>query len=343
MALLKLTTAGSWTLATGVENNTGENIRLVNSFSDSYSNSSFDSTYWDLVTAASGTAVETSTLALTAPAVADAAFAVTGSALNTAEAFTYEVRFKLDTLVDHNTFFLLFDKATQPAAQAFNGGVGIQQWVYVTSAGALKISRASNPGVFTFWDDTNKVWAGSDTTAATLTTGTEYTFKLINDGTRFYTELYTGASLTLSTAGTHWGSFFYDSDDTWLIVGDNYTDQHKLDMQVTYSKIRIPYLTTSPTATMGQIAVATNIDELPITEDNGANGSITWDYDIGAGWVTGKTLAQLNTALVNTSPATLNLRAVLISDGSETGLASFNLDNLVIGSTTTGQDVIFGM
>lgn len=91
------------------------------------------------------------------------------------------------------------------------------------------------------------------------------------------------------------------------------------------------FLDTNPTATMGQVTVGENIDQIPIAENNGAGSSITWDYNVGAGFVTGNTLAQLKTALIGTSPATLDLRANLVSDTA--GQPSFNYNGQAIASS----------
>jgi hypothetical protein len=90
-----------------------------------------------------------------------------------------------------------------------------------------------------------------------------------------------------------------------------------------------PYLTSTVQITMGERTISDTIDQIPIVEENGSNCTITWDYDITSGtWVTGKTLAQLQTALIGTSPSTLNLRANFASDGLSNCRFYFNSTNL---------------
>jgi hypothetical protein len=86
-----------------------------------------------------------------------------------------------------------------------------------------------------------------------------------------------------------------------------------------------PFLTTSPTATMGQITVGCEITNIPITVTVGSGGTVTWEYDIGAGFVSAGSLSSLETALVGTSPATLDLRSTHNSNG--TAQAKLMLDN----------------
>jgi hypothetical protein len=119
-------------------------------------------------------------------------------------------------------------------------------------------------------------------------------------------------------------------DDMWIITGDPFTNIYKGSQLI--SRYFQNYPSGTLDAIMGFIAVGSIIDQLPIIETIDAGASIVWSYDIGAGWITpgGGTLAELNAALVGTSPATLNLRARFSSDAALLAGALFDINGGVI-------------
>lgn len=89
-----------------------------------------------------------------------------------------------------------------------------------------------------------------------------------------------------------------------------------------------PFVTTSPTATMGVVNVGgAAIKSIPLSMSAITGASCVCEYDIdGMGWVRpgSGTKAELDAALLGAKPHSLNLRVVFVSDGQTP--ASMRLD-----------------
>lgn len=178
-----------------------------------------------------------------------------------------------------------------------NGGV--LSHVYVGASNSADIGKyvySSGVYYFAIQDASADVWAFNDLTNI-------FDALIVNEG---------AAATAIDALGFGSGSSTATGKSYWDYL--NYAQAFQ----------STPFLTTSPTATMGQITVGCEITNIPITVTVGGAATVTWDYDIGAGWVTGKTFAQLETALVGTSPSTLNLRSNHNSAGQ--AQAKFMLD-----------------
>lgn len=98
------------------------------------------------------------------------------------------------------------------------------------------------------------------------------------------------------------------------------------------------YLSTSPVAEMASaLTVGVNIDQIDLAEDTESGADIKYQHNIGAGY-TGiwNTLAFMQTALVNTSPATLRIKAQFNSDGDAQGTLDLKGTLSVVGSDDGG-------
>ena len=99
--------------------------------------------------------------------------------------------------------------------------------------------------------------------------------------------------------------------------------------------LRILFDTTSPVFTLtNPLAIGgEEIEQVPLTENNDAGSTITYDYEFdGGGLVTGKTLAQINTAWVGLTPTSLDQFIVhMNSDGN--GTPKLNLNGGVLGAS----------
>jgi hypothetical protein len=347
MGVVTLTDLGSWTLASGVEN-ADESIRLedqrvlVELFDGALDTSDFGT-----LTASGGTVTiedggkPVAHSVMTKGSGAAIAAIFLKSTFDETNPFRFEICVRSPEFNTAFANFLLSGYSADPTA----GDVGtFQIFMNQLTASTAQLVYRDSGGTSQYWN--GAAWqAGS---------------------TSFTVPDYSWHAIILSTNGTSWQIQWIDEDGdtnftttavTWantqalgggesayLVLGANQATGQGIfnvsSIERWSTQTEINYLTTSPTATMGQISVGEEIDQIPIAEDNESGSSITWDYDIGSGWVTGKTLAQLNTDLVGESPATLNLRANLVSDG--VGRPSFNFDGQAIAGENGGQETYMG-
>ena len=208
--------------------------------------------------------------------------------------------------------------------------------VAISSVGSINILYWDSSNVVHYWNGTG--WqlavfnfAGYadldlfETQFETTADSWRIVFKDITTGTTIATTDYVTWAATRSTG----------ADPLWHCTCDPFTNIYTFEtVQVLFHE----NYSTSVVTVKGSEAVGTEILDVPITENVEAGASISWRYDIGAGWVTGGTgsLADLKTALIGTSPATLDLEATFTSDGD--AAASFDINGGVIGSTGTACD-----
>jgi len=96
-----------------------------------------------------------------------------------------------------------------------------------------------------------------------------------------------------------------------------------------------PFLSTSPVAEMASaLTIGVNIDQIDLAETTATGADIKYQHDTGSGyngsWIT---LAALQAALVDTSPATLRLKAQFNTNGLAFGSLSLDGTLSVVGAT----------
>jgi hypothetical protein len=325
---LKKTT--DWTLATGLvygDNQTIGMNSIINA--DSFDDSSL-ATFWNTSTNGSGTVVETSSLVITSPAAADAAILCYTQPLNPRATTNYRIRATSQvTLVAtyelHQSYLeynasvpVVASSASTYANQiALNWNSGNNYYVNTRTAGSIDYWLSSS----------SSGWTGSLSKLYPLATGTTFIHETENDGTTLWQRIYdsTGTILYHNTQRPI-ADLKAEANNTYWCIGDPYTNLYDGILTVTSFEHHGDYPTTSPVATMGQITVGATITHLGIFENNEAGCNITWRYDIGAGWVApgSGTLSELETALVGTEPATLNLEAAYNSNGTDNCVLSLD-------------------
>jgi hypothetical protein len=311
-----LSNISDWTLASGlITNDSTINMHgLVNS--DSFSNSSLDP-MWNTSTAGSGTIVETTSLVLTTPVSADGALLCYDHDLTRTN--NYRVRATVNLTLGHY-YGMIVDKATQPTVDAIvTFAANLRSFDY-DSGGWASVTYDSGHTI-NYWNQTdNNLWvvAAGDAHAGLDLTNT-FIFEIENDGTNIFKRVYdsTGEIQYLYTYRA-WSAMESETNAIWFCLGDAYNNQLAGALTVTNFEHYGDFLTTSPVATMGQITVGAEIKRLGLIVSCESGATITWRYDIGAGWVTPSsgTLSDLESALIGTSPSTLNLEAAFNSNGT---------------------------
>lgn len=153
----------------------------------------------------------------------------------------------------------------------------------------------------------------------------------------------TQGNLQDETDGVPWASLNIKGANDWYgFMGTPRIDVPQASVAVMhYNRYgepnRFKYLNTSQVSTMGQIIVGREITTLPIS----GVGLLGLDYDIGAGFTSGKTLAEAKADLIGTTPATLNLQAVHNSDGFEQASFEYN-GQIITGTNGAAASPLFG-
>jgi hypothetical protein len=317
-ASVALANIADWIRASGLVTSDGmiNMSGLVNS--DSFDDSSIDP-MWNTVTAASGTIVETTEIVLTSGSSSD------GSLLCYAHDLTrtnnYRVRITAKSSPSNSGYYtMLVDKSGTPViASLATFALDLRAFQFDTG-GLTTIAYNSSHTLQYWWQDSATLWQSSaNATHSDIDRDEVWTFELENDGTTIFQRgINNTTDVIYAQAYRAWADMESETNEIWLCFGDAYSDAVNGVLTIYNFEHYGDYLTTSPVATMGQITVGAEIKRLGLFVSCESGGTITWRYDIGAGWVTpaSGTLSDLETALVGTSPATLNLEAAFNSNGT---------------------------
>ncbi len=341
----------NWSLASGVEN-ADESLRLaIQRIVDERFKS--DSTTPGFTVNTTGSGGFAATIAeffkASSPTNADQAWAVGDTAHDKTSDFKIIVQNRLKTFGAQPGIIRLNSKATQSIAGSL--GTGNLLIDYRVASSTVRVLYFDSGGGIHSWNPATQAWQVSSLGFITITNLEVVIVEFIADGTRWHVVVKDPDGTELANTSDNGGTIAWANtqdnpeSNLWPIIGN--ADVNAVGTTYYHDYISwsndtgTDYSTTSPAATMGQIAVGQNIDQIPIDEDNETGASISWDYDIGAGFITGNTLAQLKTALVGTSPVTLDLRANLISDGVDR--AGFEFNGQTIAGAGGGSPMFGGM
>jgi hypothetical protein len=329
-----LNNTSSWSIATGLaygENQTITMTGLVNS--DSFDDSSLDP-MWNTSVFGSGAVTETTHLVINAPAGTDAAILCYDHDLTRTNNYRFRVTGQSTGAGTDTNYTVLVDNASSPVVTtsgAFLTNVRLFSFpasgdpyaaLTYTSGHVLQYF---NPTLVGFWQ------AGAVSAQTDINKDEVWIFELENDGTTVsQSVIHPTTGVRYAYTYRAWSAMQAETNQIWACMGVPFTDTNSGAFIITNFEHYGDYFTTSPVATMGQITVGASITHLGIFENNNAGCTITWRYDIGAGWVApgSGTLSELETALVGTAPATLNLEAAFNSNG--TANCTLSLDGSAI-------------
>jgi hypothetical protein len=317
-----LSNIADWTKATGLVAD-GAIVKLTDIVNtDSFNDSSLGA-MWNSQTANSGTVVETTSLLMNSPSTTDASFICYEHDLTRTNNYRVVVEAIALGVGPDGYYMALVDSATAPTPDSLvNFAVDLRAFSFPQASGVLGVVTYDSVHTLQYWNvQTSSLWQNAAATAhIDIFRGETWTFEIENDGTTIYQRVYSDSATTDRYLNTYraWSTMEAETNQIWLCIGDFYDNTNDGAMRLTYFAHYGDYLTTSPVATMGQITVGAEIKRLGLFESCESGATITWRYDIGAGWVTAGsgTLSELETALVSTSPATLNLEAAFNSNGT---------------------------
>ena len=172
----------------------------------------------------------------------------------------------------------------------------------------IKVERSGTDGIITIY---------SDKFSSVLTTET-----INNVAATTLTSAWLGVSRNLASGGGS-GAFGWIDEIELRFNGDT------------------KYSSSSDVAEMASaLTVGENIDQIDFAETTEAGANIKYQWDTGGGyngiW---NTLTFMQTALVNTSPATLRLKSQFNSDGDGRGTLDLNGTESVLGASDGGGGV----
>lgn len=317
--------AASWTKEAGVYR---ESEVVALGALDTFEGDSINDTLWGQVTAGDGviTLDTVNDLVDMDTAVAtDAAFLYHKYPIVRGVAQKIRIRHERNSpLAGRATAFSLIDTASTPVVNEYKSLlVDRSSWDDLEAA-------YDKSGGNEWWYD-GAVWANPYAKMElALSLAVEYYVDFESTDTQFrfiYTRV-SPEAMIVTTGWVNWSDVGALVDEYYVCIGD-------LDTLTAYGGFKLyqfsSYRTDTRKATMGAINIGRQkILRVPITENVESGASITWAYDVGAGWVTGKTLAQLKSDLVGSRPAVLNLEASMLSDGL--GRPTFTPAGSLVGS-----------
>lgn len=219
--------------------------------------------------------------------------------------------------------------------------------MFATNTNTVQFYYRKPNATNSYWNPALGIFQDATVGFAPLVPGTIYTVIFEYTQTAWRLRLRNAADTADIFAAAPWVSWGVVNDQgkkIYLLIADPVNDTYISGMKIHEIQWDDGYLTTSPIISIpSAIAIGVPIEVVPISEDNDAGASILYDYEFdGSGLVLGKTLAEINTAWVGSSPGILNqFIAHMKSDGK--AQPRFNLNGGVLaGSGVGAASPVFG-
>ena len=199
--------------------------------SDAFDDSSLDAALWGTSVSGAGTVAETSSLAATTLANADAALVYYKHVLNPRAEQPWELKHTVKALdigaSAEMKLMMLWQGAAPPAATteaAFNA-TGIAD-IYQDSSGDLFFRYWNGAGTAQYWDGdaATPAWTGTPTRASAAVTDTVYIAEMFSDLSKLYFRLYNSSGTLIVSAEILWSSVRTEANSLYALWGDPYTD-----------------------------------------------------------------------------------------------------------------------
>jgi hypothetical protein len=330
LALLK--EVSEWdSLATGIENPSDQLMQMVGTKTDPFDGVALDSNFWDFDTFGTGS------LNVTGGQVEMLANNISGTmfwsknTINTTRSGTYQFLFNSDNLVNANFPVIVWTSGSQPAAGPFSAVDSVT--VQVSAAGVVSIV-CKFAGAYRYFNVSTGAWQAGSVGAYTTSAGVNNLFKLIIDGAlgTFRIEAWEASVLKARTSSVLFssldnvGSHYFVSGSPWSNISLSG------DLNILESTILVPFPTSSPVATMGEINPNATWTNNPFEETLEAGATIGYAYNLNrAGFTGNMSLAAMHAALSAAGTITyLDIRLTFNSSGSAQAIV--NLRSRVFGA-----------
>ena len=331
---LQLDAWDNWTLDSGL---TSEDSRLsMSRYAELFDGYTIDTANIEIMTNANGKATQVGgALRLYSPTAVDAASFYYKTAVNVAQADVTKLRESLFEIVDINYPLLVVQGIT--GALPLVNDMSASVLVTIRADDVFRIEYRDTGGTTYRWNETTGAWT---TSAVDIPTGVDYTHgydvRLVKTSTTWVIkikDMNTGVTIAdTAPVPIAWSNTLDNGKAYYIASGDPFTSFARIQGMVT--ELSTNYPLSAVQATMDALTLNGGmITDIPFVETNAEGATITYDYNIGAGWVTGLTLSQLTTVLLATTPATLQLRVSIVSDTEGDAQAYVDITDRIIVTT----------